>query len=377
VTGGVASPTVDSFDSPVRVGGTHSITTTGLGTLTTASTIGGKAISSASATGGDGTVTLPSFVSGQTYPAMGTQTFIASDGTNTASISRTLNTMTGWQYVDVVGLSSGDFSLGKAFTGGDTPTQLHVIDDGTGNLNADGTLTDWADTGTFTCWARMAAAGSYSGGEMVSFTFTVDAGGVDVAPTMPSDTSANVPENTTTVGTYAATTGTAPITYSLSGVDAGLFSINSSTGAVAFLSAPNYEAGSTAKSITVTATNAEGSDSQNITVNITNVVEAPVMPADGSYSVTEGQTTVGNPSASFVDGVITYSKSGANQALFNINSSTGALTFISPAVIGSYSVTVTATNSAGSDAQNLTVNVIAALSSTGKKSISIYIGLQV
>lgn len=196
----------------------------------------------------------------------------------------------------------------------------------------------------------------------------------DAPPVMPADTSANAAENQTAVGTFVVSSGTAPITYSLSGSDAALFSINSSTGAVAFLSAPNFESGSNTKNITVTATNAFGSDSQNITVNVTNVVEVPVMPADNTYTVIEGQTVVGNPGASFVDGSITYSKSGTNQALFNINSSTGALTFASPATIGSYSVTVTATNSAGNDAQNLTVNVITAPVLSGKRSLFIGIG---
>lgn len=180
------SKTIDSLDTPVRVGGTHNITTTGLGTLTTASTVGGKAIASASATGGDGTITLAGFTAGQTYPAMGTQAVIASDGTNMAAISRTLDTMTGWQYVVVSGLDTGEWSLGKAFGVGEVPLELHVIDDGTGVLNADGTLTDWPDSGTFTCWARMDSGGGFSEGEMTSFTFTVTTGGIEIGAGLTS-----------------------------------------------------------------------------------------------------------------------------------------------------------------------------------------------
>jgi PKD repeat protein len=58
------------------------------------------------------------------------------------------------------------------------------------------------------------------------------------------------------------------------------------------------------------------------------------------------------------------SASGTNQSLFNINASTGVLTFASAAVIGTYSVSRTATNSAGNDAQNLTIDVIAASEKT-------------
>jgi hypothetical protein len=176
----LATQTIDTLgddNTNVRVGATEDVTTTGLGTLTTASTIGGKAVASVSAPSGDGTVTLASFVDGQTYPAMGTQSCVMSDGSLTATTNRNLTTMDGWQYVTVSGLDTGDFSLGKAFTGGDTPSQLHVIDDGVGTLNADGTLTDWPESGVYTAWARM-NAGTYTEGTMKTFTFTVTAGGV-------------------------------------------------------------------------------------------------------------------------------------------------------------------------------------------------------
>lgn len=177
----LSSQTIDALgdgNTTVRVGGTHSVNTTGLGALTTASTIGGKAISSASAPSGDGTITLAGFVNGETYPAMGTVTCIMTDDTLSASVNRTLDTIPGWQWVTVAGLDRGEWSLGKAFAEDETPEQLHVIDDGVGILNPDGTLTEWPDTGTFGAWARMAAGGPYSVGEMVYFTFTVNSGGI-------------------------------------------------------------------------------------------------------------------------------------------------------------------------------------------------------
>lgn len=180
---GATVDTLGDGNTTVRVGGTHPVSTTGLGDLTTASTVGGLSIVSASAPAGDGTITLAGFTIGQVYPAMGTQTCIMSDGTVTATASRTLDTMDGWQWVDVVALDTGDWSLGKAFSGSNTPSQLHVIDDGVGILNANGTLTNWSSTGTYTAWARMATGGMFAGGEMVSFTFTVTASGVsDTTP---------------------------------------------------------------------------------------------------------------------------------------------------------------------------------------------------
>ena len=91
-------------------------------------------------------------------------------------------------------------------------------------------------------------------------------------PTMPADASVNVTEGVTAVGTYAATAGDAPITYTLSGTDAADFSVDENTGAVTFDNAPDYEA-QTVHYFTVTATNTTDSASQNITVNITDVDE--------------------------------------------------------------------------------------------------------
>ncbi|HTF96743.1 MAG TPA: hypothetical protein VL995_11470 [Cellvibrio sp.] len=168
-----ATPVIDTLGTAgaIRVGQTEPITTSNLGTLTSAS-FGSKAFASFAAPGGDGNVTLGGFVDGETYPAMGTLTVAAGDGTATASkVDATLDTMPDWQWVNVSAIDTTEFSLGKAFGGGDLPTQLHVIDDGVGVLNSNGTLTNWP-VGTYTCWARM-AAGTWPAGTMKSFTFTV------------------------------------------------------------------------------------------------------------------------------------------------------------------------------------------------------------
>jgi len=107
-------------------------------------------------------------------------------------------------------------------------------------------------------------------------TLTVPGIATGVAPTMPADATASVSENTTAVGTYTATAGDTPITYSLSGADAALFAIDSSAGVVTFSSAPDYENPQDADTnnvylITVTATNSEGSDSQNVSVTVADV----------------------------------------------------------------------------------------------------------
>lgn len=100
-------------------------------------------------------------------------------------------------------------------------------------------------------------------------TVTIEATGEDVAPVMPADTSVTVYEGTTTLITGGATSGTEPITYTLGGVSAALFSINSSTGTVTF----NNPAVLGTGSITRTATNSVGSDTQTVTFSVVEVPE--------------------------------------------------------------------------------------------------------
>lgn len=77
----------------------------------------------------------------------------------------------------------------------------------------------------------------------------------------------------TAVTTYTATGGSL-ITWSISGTDAAQFTIDANTGALAFTSAPDYEAPADSGSnnvynLTVTATNAYGSHSRDVAVTVT------------------------------------------------------------------------------------------------------------
>lgn len=150
-----------------------------------------------------------------------------------------------------------------------------------------------------------------------SFNFTVDDGsGIATSdtfawivtnsndvPIMPADTGVNVAENTTAVGTFA---GTDPdsgdtLTYSLTGADAAGFSIDSTTGEVTFLAAPNFElpgdaSGDNIYDLTVVATD-DGTgnltDSQNVTVTVMDVNEAPTAILPSGVSVNENINTTG------------------------------------------------------------------------------------
>ncbi|MBC3873662.1 Ig-like domain-containing protein [Undibacterium flavidum] len=192
--------------------------------------------------------------------------------------------------------------------------------------------------------------------------------------------SINPDENQTAVTTVHATDPDfAPtITYSKSGTDAALFNLNTSTGQLTFISTPNFEAPADANhdnvyNVTVTASDGTLSDSQVLTITVQNVNEAPVISSNGggasaSISVAENQTAITTVVAADVDAgtTLTYSVSGTDAALFDINSTTGVLTFKnapnfeSPADNGGnnvYDVIVTASDGALTDTQAIAITV--------------------
>ena len=205
-------------------------------------------------------------------------------------------------------------------------------------------------------------------------TITVNVTNVNETPTFSSSTRIiNVVENETTVGTVTATdpdSGTT-LTYSITGgADAGSFNINSSSGALTFKTAPNYETKSS-YTVIVTASDGTNSATQTITVNVTNVNESPTFSSSTrTINVVENETTVGTVTATDPEGgTITYSiTGGADAGSFNIDSSSGALTFQntpnfeSPGSAAtppsnSYIVIVTASDGTNSAIQDITVNV--------------------
>jgi hypothetical protein len=190
----------------------------------------------------------------------------------------------------------------------------------------------------------------------------------DTAPVFTSPATFSVAENTTAVGTVAAsdldTTGE-PITYEITGgADAGLFTINETTGALSFLTAPDFETDAQF-AVQVTASDGSNTSVQTITVNVTDVNDnAPVITTT-SLSVAEGSTFVGNVAANDIDtvgGPITYSiVGGADQSLFTINATTGALSLVAPqdfeAGDTEFEVEVQASDGTNSSSQTITVNL--------------------
>lgn len=226
-------------------------------------------------------------------------------------------------------------------------------------------------TGAVTTASNL-AGGSYSFnlvatpsvGSAISKTFTVT---VNAAPSFAAITSPDVSEDAsagTSVMTVTATDVNGDsITYALSGTDAAAFAINSATGAITVQSSSTFDyETATTKAISVTATdNTSLSSTEQITVNITNADEAPIISASAASSA----NVDGDDTASFVTitatdpegDSISYSLTGTNCDRFSVNSS-GQISRTSTASVGSYSCNVVASaNSLDSSSHALSITV--------------------
>ncbi len=134
------------------------------------------------------------------------------------------------------------------------------------------------------------------------------------------------------------------LTYSINGgADAARFTINPTSGLLAFLTPPNFESPTDSDAnnsylVVVQASDGSLGDSQTLTVTVTNVNEAPVITSNGggdaaSVSLPENTTTVTTVTATDPDAAatLTYSiNGGADAARFTINPTSGLLAFLAP-----------------------------------------------
>ena len=187
-----------------------------------------------------------------------------------------------------------------------------------------------------------ASDGSLTATENIAVTVTdVNENPPNSAPVFSSASSFGVAENQTGVVTVAATDANGDaLTYSISGgLDQSLFTINGTTGALVFNSAPDYEnpldnGTDNVYNLTVQASDGSLIATENIAVTVTDVNEnpsnsAPVFSSASSFSVAENQTGVVTVAATDANGdALTYSISGGlDQSLFTINATTGVLVF--------------------------------------------------
>ncbi|MES0027262.1 MULTISPECIES: cadherin domain-containing protein, partial [unclassified Mesorhizobium] len=173
-------------------------------------------------------------------------------------------------------------------------------------------------------------------GPTTAQTFTINVTDVNEAPTVTSGATASVAENapaSTVVYTATATDPdtTAPNntkTWSLTGTDASLLSINSS-GQVTLNTSANFEAKSS-YSFNVVDTDGGGlTGSKAVVLSITDVNEAPTVTSGATASVAENApastvvhtATATDPDTTAPNNTKTWSLTGTDASLLSINSS--------------------------------------------------------
>ncbi|WP_246671958.1 cadherin domain-containing protein [Mesorhizobium sp. B2-3-10] len=245
-----------------------------------------------------------------------------------------------------------------------------------------------ASTGavTLNASANFEAKSSYSfnvvdtdgGGLSASKAVVLSVTDVNEAPTVTSGATATVAENapaSTVVYTATATDPdtTAPNntkTWSLTGTDASLLSINASTGEVTLNASANFEA-KNSYSFNVVDTDGGGlSASKAVVLSITNVNEAPTAPTDTNsannfVAANAANGTIVGVTANSTDpdagDTVTYSFTNNPNNLFAINSTTGVVTVADGQNLnaGSYTIGVQATDNHGlpGPSSNFTVAV--------------------
>src|SRR5207245_2452437 len=121
---------------------------------------------------------------------------------------------------------------------------------------------------------------------------------VNETPTVTSGATGSVAENNTAGATVYTATATDPdttapnktISWSLGGTDASAFAIDATTGIVTINGVANFEAKSS-YSIDVIATDGGGlTNTKTVTVNVTDVNEAPTVSSGATGSVAENNT---------------------------------------------------------------------------------------
>ena len=240
-----------------------------------------------------------------------------------------------------------------------------AINASSGAITVSGTL-NRTTTQTYTLTVRV-SDGTTSAEAAVTINVT-DAGGNE-APTIAAQTF-SVAENAaanTPVGTVAATDADNDgLTFTITaGNDAGAFAINASSGAITVAGALDHETTPT-YTLTVQVSDGTATATAAVTINVTDVNEAPVVTAQTTaFTVAEDAnngTAVGTVAATDPENdPLTFTITAGNTAnTFAINASSGVITVAGTPdreTTSTYTLTVRASDASLSGTANFTVNV--------------------
>ena len=160
----------------------------------------------------------------------------------------------------------------------------------------------------------------------------------DFAPIFTSNPNFTVSENTTTIGNVVASdadAGGPALRYSLvGGADQAQFAINASTGALRFLTAPDFETpadvgGDNVYNVDVRVSDSANTTTQNAAITVVNANDGPVITSSASANAAENQTAITTVTASDAEGDLSTFAivGGVDAAKFVIDANTGVLSF--------------------------------------------------
>ena len=307
---------------------------------------------------------------------------------STANVAENSPTSTVVLDVNASNTGNPNDTITYSITGGDDASQFTIDADGKLRLTAVPDFENPADAnGDNAYHVTVRADGANSSWASQAVVVTVTDQVEDVVE-FSSAATASLPENSPTsavaLNVDAANIGNAsdPITYALvGGVDSALFAIDSSTGELRFTSVRDFEAPTDSGTnnvydVVVKATGASGaSQTQAIAITVSDVVEhelafssaSSATVAENIATATAAHTVVASNIVVGTDPITYTISGGVDQASLAIDSSTGALTFVSspnfevPADSGTdnvYNVEVRATGASGATAtQALSITV--------------------
>jgi hypothetical protein len=368
----------------VGTAGTFSVTTTGNPTAVLSATSSPALPSGVTFTpNSNGTATLsgtPPAGSQGTY----TLTITAKNSGGTATQSFVLTVNSG---LAITSAASDTVTSGKAFsfavttTGTPTPTLTHA-----GGLPSGVTFTD---NGNGTATLAGTPAATAKGPYPITFTARNSTGTASQAFTLtvanpPTFTSAAaVTETAGTAFTFTvATTAYPTAALSATGLPTGVTFSDNGNGTGSLSGTTAVAAGT--YTVTATATNSGGTSSQTITLTVNKAgttVPVPTFTSAASATATAGKafsftaTTVGSPTTTYTTNVTHTGTLPAGLSFDNLGNGTATITGTPTAASGgTYTITLTAKNSAGTVTQSFVLTVSAAPTITSAASATATVG---
>ena len=292
---------------------------------------------------------------------------VFTDGTK-ATRSVTENTGAGQDIGSAVGATDAD-NNSLTYTLGGTNSASFSIVGTSGQLRTKSAL-DYENKSSY----EVTVSVSDGNGGSDSITVTINVTDVNEAPVFSDGTSTtrSIAENTAAGQNIGSAVGaTDPennsLTYSLSGTDSASFAIVSSSGQLQTKSALDYENKSSYK-VTVSVTEGSFTTTIAVTINVTDVNEAPVFSDGASTTRSIAENTAAGQNIGSAVGAtdpennsLTYSLGGTDSASFAIVTTSGQLqtkAALNYETKSRYSVTVSVSDgNGGSDSITVTINV--------------------